>query len=94
MDRTAHILKLGHQLSEISTKGCVVELFLAEFGMAHYRICTIGLDGHFLSVEEIECANDQKAIQKAQQAVDDRNVELWQGDRFIVRLSPKTTTTE
>ena len=70
----------------------VVELFLAEFGMAHYRVCTIGLDGHFLSVEEIECANDQKAIQKAQQAVDDRDVELWQGDRFIVRLSPKPTT--
>ena len=60
--------------------------------MAHYRVCTIGLDGHFLSVEEIECANDQKAIQKAQEAVDDRDVELWQGDRFIVRLSPKPTT--
>jgi hypothetical protein len=44
-----------------------------------------------LSVEEIECANDQKAIQKAQQAVDDRDVELWQGGRFIVRLSPKPT---
>jgi len=70
----------------------VVELLLAEFDMAHYRVCTIGLDGHFLSVEEIECANDQKAIQKAQQAVDDRDVELWQGDRFIVRLSPEPTT--
>ena len=61
----------------------VVELFLTEFGVAHYRVCTIGLDGNFLSVEEIECANDQKAIQKAQQALGDRNVELWQGDRLI-----------
>jgi hypothetical protein len=52
--------------------------FLAEFGMAYYRVCTIGLDGHFLSVEEIECADDQEAIQKAQQAVDDCDVELWQ----------------
>jgi hypothetical protein len=70
----------------------VVELFLAEFAMAHYRACTVGLDGHYLSVEEIECANDQKAIHKAQQAVDDRDVELWQGNRFIVRLSRKPTT--
>jgi hypothetical protein len=80
----------SRQSSEIAQN--VVELFLAEFVMAHYRVCTIGLDGHFLSVEEIECVNDQKAIQKAQQAVDDRNVELWQGDRFIVRLSPRPTT--
>jgi hypothetical protein len=65
--------------------------FLAEFGMAYYRVCTIGLDGHFLSVEEIECADDQEAIQKAQQAVDDCDVELWQGERFIVRLPGDTS---
>jgi hypothetical protein len=63
-----------------------------EFGMAHYRVCTIGLDGHFLSVEEIKCANDKKKPSKRHSwLVDDRDVELWQGGRFIVRLSPKPT---
>ena len=51
-----------------------------------YRIYYIALDGHFSSVENIECADDQAAIQTARQAVNGQSVELWQSDRFLVRL--------
>jgi hypothetical protein len=58
-----------------------------ECTMPEFRIYTIGRDGHFSDAKNIECADDQEAIQEAQQAVDGHDVELWQRGRFIVRLS-------
>ena len=55
--------------------------------MPEFRIYTIGRDGHFSDAKNIECADDQEAIQKAQQTLDGHDVELWQRDRFIVRRS-------
>ena len=57
--------------------------------MPEYRIYTVGSDGHFISGQDIECADDQEAIQIAQQAVDGRSIELWERARFITRLAPK-----
>jgi hypothetical protein len=37
--------------------------------MPEFRIYTIGRDGRFSDVEIVDCADDQKAIRKAQQAV-------------------------
>jgi hypothetical protein len=34
----------------------------------------------------VECGDDQEAIQKAQQAVNGEAVELWEGERFIIRF--------
>ena len=59
--------------------------------MPEYRIYTIGRYGHFSSAEDIECADDQEAIQKAQQAVSACDVELWERRRFIARLPSKPT---
>jgi hypothetical protein len=59
--------------------------------MPAYRIYTIGRFGHFSSAEDIECADDQEAIQKAQQAVNVCDVELWEQRRFIARLPCKPT---
>ena len=38
--------------------------------MPVFRIYTLGLGGQFIHAKDIECADDQEAIQKAQQAVD------------------------
>jgi hypothetical protein len=57
--------------------------------MPAFRIYKIGSHGHFISVEEIECADDQEAILKAQQTVDGHNVELWERGRFITCLAAK-----
>jgi hypothetical protein len=54
-----------------------------------YRIYTIGRYGHFSSAEDIECADDQEAVQKAQQAVCVCDIELWEQRRFIARLLSK-----
>jgi len=54
--------------------------------MPTYRIYTVGRDGHFSGVIDIECADDQEAIQKAEQAVDGYDVELWQRGRFITGI--------
>jgi hypothetical protein len=57
--------------------------------MPTFRIYTVGLDGHFMNAKDIECADDQEAIQKAQQALDGRDIELWERGRFITRLAAK-----
>ena len=33
--------------------------------MPSYQIYTVGSDGRFIAVEELECADDQEAIKKA-----------------------------
>ena len=51
------------------------------------RTYIIGRADHFWGAEDIECADDQAAMQKVQQTMDGRDVELWERRRFIVRLS-------
>jgi hypothetical protein len=53
--------------------------------MPRCRIYTISRDDHFWSDENIQCADDQAATQRAQQT--DRDIELWERDRFVARLS-------
>jgi hypothetical protein len=56
--------------------------------MADYRAYVVGRDGHFLSFEPSCCAGDSEAVTGAKQLVDGHDVELWSGERFIVRLQP------
>jgi hypothetical protein len=56
--------------------------------MPTYRICTIGSDGSLIAGEDIECADDQEAIEKASQAAKDSGVELWQRDHCVIQLLP------
>jgi hypothetical protein len=60
--------------------------------MPTFRIYTRGLDARFIHAKDIECADEQEAIQKAQQAVDRRDIELWERGRFIKRLAAKPGT--
>jgi hypothetical protein len=55
--------------------------------MPKYRIHTTSPEGHISAPPFIvECADDQEAIDKAAQAVNGKAVELWEGNRFIVRF--------
>jgi hypothetical protein len=60
--------------------------------MPAFRIYTLGLGGQSIDAKDIECADEQEAIQKAQQAVDGHNIELWERGRFITRLAAKPGT--
>ena len=56
--------------------------------MPTYRICTVGSDGSLIAGEDIECADDQEATEKASQAAKDSGIELWQRDRCVIHLLP------
>ncbi len=57
--------------------------------MVEYRAFTVGRDGHFVGSEALICADDSEAIEKAKGFVDGCDIELWSGERFIVRLRHK-----
>ena len=51
--------------------------------MAHYQAHFIGPDGQFKNTIELDCANDDSAIESAKQLVNGFDLELWQHDRLI-----------
>jgi hypothetical protein len=57
--------------------------------MAEYRAYLIGADGHFIGFEPLFCADDSEAIEKAMRLMDRLDVEIWNGERFIIRLTPE-----
>ena len=58
--------------------------------MVEYRADLVDHDGHFVSLEPMVCTDDAEAIEKAQRLVDRFAVELWSGERFVIRLEAKT----
>jgi hypothetical protein len=56
-----------------------------------YRAFTVGSDGHFTGFEPLICTDDAEAIEQAKRLVVGCDVELWSGDRLVIRLrvSPK-----
>jgi hypothetical protein len=57
--------------------------------MAEYRAYTIDNDGHIVDCQAMVCPNDTAAIKQAQPLVNGRPIELWSGERFIIKLEPK-----
>jgi hypothetical protein len=51
--------------------------------MAEYRVYLIGRDGHIANAIQLDCADDQAAIESAKQFVGEYAIELWQLDRMI-----------
>jgi hypothetical protein len=51
-----------------------------------YRAYIVGVDGHFTTCRAFRCADDSEAVTWAKQLIDGYDVELWSGERFIVRL--------
>ena len=58
--------------------------------VAEYRAYVVGHDGHFTGFEPLICADDAEAIEKAKRLVDVHDVELWSGERFVIRLKATT----
>ena len=57
--------------------------------MVDYRVYFVGSDGHFVSFVGLFCSDDAEAIEQARRLIEDRDIELWSGERFIVRLPEK-----
>jgi hypothetical protein len=57
--------------------------------MAEYRAYTVDRDGHFLGFEPLVCANDAEAIEQAKRLIVNHAVELWSGERLVIRLEAK-----
>ena len=56
--------------------------------MVHYRIYTVGEDGHFTGPpQEVECADDKEAVATAMQMKNGLDMEIWDHKRFVVRLT-------
>lgn len=55
--------------------------------MAEYRVYVLGTDGHFIRSIEFLCPDDDRAKQCAKKLVVGQDIELWQGERRIERLS-------
>ena len=57
--------------------------------MTEYRVFTVGDDGHFTASRAFTCAGDADAIVWAKQLIDGHDLELWSGERFVVKLEKK-----
>ena len=54
--------------------------------MPDYRIYVIGTDGHFERSIQLDCPDDNAAIEAARQFIDGADIELWQRDRKIAKF--------
>ena len=54
-----------------------------------YRAYFVGSDGHFVRFVGLSCCDDAEAIEQARRLIEDQDIELWSGDRFIIRLLHK-----
>ena len=55
--------------------------------MPTYRIYSVTSDGHIAGpAAVVTCKNDQEAISRAQQLKNGHDVELWDHNRFIVKI--------
>jgi len=57
--------------------------------MTEYRAYVIGSDGHVVSATALVCENDEQATAEIRTFLLERTVELWSGDRFVIRLYPE-----
>ena len=51
-----------------------------------YRAYVMGHDGHIKASRAFICQNDEDATVWAKQLVDGHDIELWNGERFVIRL--------
>ncbi|MEA2915840.1 MAG: hypothetical protein QOJ15_7921 [Bradyrhizobium sp.] len=54
-----------------------------------YRAYFVGGDGHFVRFVGLSCSDDAEAIEQARRLIGGQDIELWSGERFIMRLPKK-----
>jgi len=50
---------------------------------------SVGPDGYQLALKSLHCANDIEAAERARRLVAGQDIELWCGDRFVIRFDRK-----
>jgi hypothetical protein len=55
--------------------------------VAQYRAYVIDEDEHIRSYRAFVCEGDADAMVWAKQLLDGNDIELWSGDRFVIRLN-------
>lgn len=51
-----------------------------------YRAFIVGDDGRITASRAFTCANDDDAIVWTKQLMDGNDMELWSGERFVIKL--------
>ena len=59
--------------------------------MTEYRLFKVGADGHFIGFEPLVCDDDAQAVERAKRLLDGCDIEIWSGDRLVIRLSTNQT---
>jgi hypothetical protein len=57
--------------------------------MAEYRANVVGSHDHIVQSKPMICENDDEAIAQAKAALPDHTIEIWSGDRFVMRVDFK-----
>jgi hypothetical protein len=57
--------------------------------MVEYRAYSVGAGGHFVGYELLICRDDAEAIEKAKRLVSGHDIELWSGERLVIRIDHK-----
>jgi hypothetical protein len=57
--------------------------------MANYMVYSVGSDGYQIALKALACADDAEAAEKSARLVADLDIELWCGNRFVVRFDRK-----
>ena len=66
-----------------------VEFRYRGLAMPAYRFFLLGKDGHVnRPAPIIDCPDDESAILQAKQILDRRAIEIWNFERFVMRLDP------
>lgn len=60
-----------------------------DFRVAEYRAYAVGHDGRLVGSRAFVCDSDADATVWAKQLVDGHDIELWSGDRLVIRLEHK-----
>lgn len=55
--------------------------------MAHYQVCVIKPDGYVALITEAICPDDRLAVLLAESMLGSDDVELWEYERKVVRLT-------
>jgi len=54
--------------------------------LSEYRAYAIGIDGRFTGCNGMICRDDGEAVAKAKRIISDYDIEVWSGNRFVIRL--------
>jgi hypothetical protein len=61
-----------------------------EVKMTVYRAYIVGLHDRSIGMVQLDCIDDESAVESARRLVDSHDVELWQMDRPVARFDARS----